>query len=101
MKMQNEPQAQTKILRKRIVILSIAAVLLTMCLCYSFLPRAFFIDGPIVIRAEIDGEEHYLVCQKKKGSTHACSQSLFGELFTRSPRSSLRRYLLQFLYLAH
>lgn len=90
MKMQNEPQAQTKILRKRIVILSIAAVLLTMCLYYSFFAHVFFIDG----------EEHYLVCQKKKGSTHACSQSLFGELFTRSPRSSLRRYLLQFLYLA-
>ncbi len=37
MKMQNELQAQTKILRKRIVILSIAAVLLIMCLYYSFL----------------------------------------------------------------
>ena len=32
-------------------------------------------------------KEHYLVCQKKKGSTHACSQSLFGELFTRSPKA--------------
>lgn len=39
MKMQNEPQAQTKILRKRIVILSIAAVLLTMCLYYPFCAR--------------------------------------------------------------
>ena len=94
MKMQNEPQAQTKILRKRIVILFIVA-------STTLFAHAFFIDDPIVIRAEIDGEEHYLICQKKKGSTHACSQSLFGELSTRSPRPSLRRYLLQFLYLAH
>ncbi len=36
MKMQNELQAQTKILRRRIVILFIVAILLTMRLCYSF-----------------------------------------------------------------
>ncbi len=39
MKMQNEPQAQTKILRKRIVILFIVAILLTMCLYYPFCAR--------------------------------------------------------------
>lgn len=51
-----------KELRRQLRILYAIIAVLVVYICGRFYSRTFFIDGPLAVKAEIHGEEHFFAC---------------------------------------